>query len=141
MEMREMGDAHDAMLCLSTELAEKKAAGQHLSAHEQIIADITWIDIQVAPNGFEGWLYYTSNECIQRTLAALDRIGCARVAELVKKALVVAAIDLLKMSNSDREARLDTLSETDRRGLFELDHEFYDAVDDCMERLRSFVNA
>ena len=110
-------------------------------AHEQIIADITWIDIQVAPNGFEGWLYYTSNECIQRTLAALDRIGCTRVAELVKKALVVAAIDLLKMSNSDREARLDSLSEADRRGLFELDHEFCDAVDDCMERLRSFVNA
>jgi hypothetical protein len=45
------------------------------------------------------------------------------------------------MSKSDREARLDSLSEADRRRLFELDHEFYDVVDDCMERLRSFVNA
>jgi hypothetical protein len=136
-----MGDAHDAMLCLSIELAAKEAAGQRLSAHEQIITDITWIDIQIAPNGFSGWLYYTSNERIKRTLAALDRIGCPRVAELVKKALVVAAIDPLKRSNSDREARLDSLSEAGRRRLLELDHEFYDAVADCMERLHSFVNA
>src|SRR5262249_47385355 len=106
-----MGDAHDAMLRLATDLAAKEAAGQCLSAHEQIIADITWIDIQAAPNGLEGWLYYTSNDRIQRTLAALDRIGCAHVAGLVKKSLVVAAVDPLKMSDRDREARLDSLSE------------------------------
>jgi hypothetical protein len=45
------------------------------------------------------------------------------------------------MSDAQREAQLDTLSETDRRRLGELDNEFYDAVEECMECCRAFVNA
>ena len=45
------------------------------------------------------------------------------------------------MSDAQREAQLDTLSETDRRRLGELDNQFYDGVEECMEYCRAFVNA
>jgi hypothetical protein len=129
------------MLALSTKLAAKEEAGKRLTADEQIIADIVWVDVQVAPNGFDGWLSYTSNEAIQRTLHALDTVGCGRVSVLVRKALAVAGIDPVNMSDDAREAQLDSLDEADRSRLHQLDTEFYDAVGDCMERCRAFVTA
>jgi hypothetical protein len=85
----EQEDAHNAMLRLATQLEEKEAAGQQLSADEQVIADIVWIDVQVAPNGFDGWLYCTSNARMRQTLSALATVGCARVAMLVKTAMAI----------------------------------------------------
>jgi hypothetical protein len=120
---------------------EKEAAGQQLSADEQVIANIVWIDVQVAPNGFDGWLYCTSNERMRQTLDALATVGCARVAMLVKAAMAIGEVDPAKMSDAQREAQLDTLSETARRRLGELDNEFYDAVEECMGCCRTFLNA
>ena len=76
-----------------------------------------------------------------RTLAALHTIDCSRVSALVENALPIAAIDPTTMSEEDRDARLESLSETDARRLFALDNDFYDAVEDCMERLQCFVRA
>jgi hypothetical protein len=136
-----MANAHGAMLDLAIELATKDAAGQGLLVHEQVIVDITWIDTQVAPNGFLGWLSYTSGKRMVRTLAALRTIACYPVLALVERALLVAAIDPATMSDADREARLDSLSEADARRLYALDDAFYDAVEDCMQRLQDFVRA
>jgi len=136
-----MANAHGAMLDLAIELATKKAAGQRLSVHEQVFVDITWIDTQVAPNGFLGWLSYTSGKRMLRTLAALRTIACYPVLALVERALLVAAIDPTTMCDADREARLDLLSEADARHLYALDDAFYDAVEDCMQRLQDFVRA
>ena len=110
--MPQPDDAYSAMLALSTQLAAKEAAGQRLSTDERIIADIVWIDVQVAPNGFDGWLCYTSNEAIQRTLDALDTVGCSRVAVLVKNALAVAGIDPANMSDDARHIGLVSTSWT-----------------------------
>jgi hypothetical protein len=136
-----MKDAHSAMLDLAIELTTKEATGQRLSAHEQVIVDVTWLDIQIAPSGFEGWLSYTSRKRMLRTLAVLHTIGCSHVLALVERALLIAAIDPATMSDEDREARLELLSEADARRLFALDNDFYDAVEDCMERLQGFVRA
>jgi hypothetical protein len=136
-----MDNAHGAMLDLAIELASKEAAGQRLSAHEQVIADITWIDIQVAPNGFLGWLSYTSAKRMLRTLAALRTIACYPELALVERALLIAAIDPATMSDADREARLELLTEADARHLYAVDDAFYDAVEDCMQRLQDFVRA
>jgi Domain of unknown function (DUF4375) len=136
-----MANAHGAMLDLAIELTTKEAAGQGLLVHEQVIVDITWIDTQVAPNGFLGWLSYTSGKRMLRTLAALRTIACYPVLALVERALLVAAIDPATMSDADREARLDSLSEADARRLYALDDAFYDAVEDCMQRLQDFVRA
>jgi len=136
-----MKDAHSAMLDLAIELSTKEATGQHLSAHEQVISDVTWLDTQIAPNGFQGWLSYTSSERMLKTLAALHTIGCSRVLALVERALRIAAIDPATMTDADREARLELLSEADARRLFALDNDFYDAVEECMERLLGFVRA
>ena len=136
-----MKDAHSAMLDLAIELSTKEATGQRLSAHEQVISDVTWLDTQIAPNGFQGWLAYTSRERMLMTLAALHTIGCSRVLALVKRALLIVAIDPATMTDADREARLELLSEADARRLFALDNDFYDAVEDCMERLQGFVRA
>ena len=136
-----MTDAHGAMLDLAIELAKKQATGQRLSAHEQLVADVTWLDVQIAPNGFLGWLSYTSNARMLRTLAALDSIGCSRVLALVDKALLIAAIDPATISDRDREARLDLVSAENARRLFRLDNDFYDAVEECIDRLQAFVRA
>jgi hypothetical protein len=40
-----------------------------------------------------------------------------------------------------REEHLDALTGEDRDRLSELDDEFYDAVDECMESCKSFVDA
>jgi Domain of unknown function (DUF4375) len=141
MEIGAMKDAHSAMLDLAIELNTKKATGQRLSTPEQVIVDVTWLDIQIAPNGFLGWLSYTSSERMLKTLAALHTIGCPPVLALVEQALLIATIDPATMSDEDREARLESLSEADARRLFALDNDFYDAVEDCMERLQGFVRA
>ena len=136
-----MKDAHSAMLDLAIELSTKEATEQRLTAHEQVIVDVTWLDTQIAPNGFQGWLSYTSSERMLKTLAALHTIGCSRVLALVERALRIAAIDPATMTDADREARLELLSEADARRLFALDNDFYDAVEECMERLLGFVRA
>ena len=43
----DMDDAHSAMLALATEFEEKEAAGKQVSADEQVVADVVWIDVQV----------------------------------------------------------------------------------------------
>jgi hypothetical protein len=134
-------DAHDEMLDLSIEIEATKAAGKRLSADEQVVCDIVWIDVQVAPNGVEGWLYNTSNEGLRRTLEALAKIECPAVAVLLKQALKIARIDPLKMSDKARQVTLDALSETDRNRLQELDDKLYDATGGLMERCRNFVMA
>jgi len=136
-----MEDAHGAMLDVAIELIQKEASGQRLSSREQVIVDIAWIDIQTAPNGFLGWLSYTSSERMLRTLAALRTINCSRVLALVEKALQIAAIDPTTMSDEDRQVRLESLSEADACRLYLLDGEFYDAVDDCMGCLRHYARA
>jgi Domain of unknown function (DUF4375) len=141
MEIGVMGDALSAMLDLAIELHTKEATGQQLSPQERIIVDITWLDTQITPNGFQGWLCYTSCARMLRTLTALNTIGCSQVLVLVEKALLIAAIDPTTMSDEDREARLELLSEANARRLFALDNDFYDAVEDCMRRLRRFARA
>ena len=59
----------------------------------------------------------------------------------MERALLIAAIDPATMSDEDRDARLELLSEADAGRLFALDNDFYDAVEDCMERLQGFVRA
>ena len=49
----------------------------------------------------------------------------------MKAAMTIAGIDPAKMSDAQREAQLDTLSETDRRRLGELHNQFYDVVEEC----------
>src|SRR5262245_57844954 len=137
----EQEDAHSAMLRLTTQLEEKEAAGQQLSEDEQVVADIVWIDVQVAPNGFDGWPYCTSNERIRQTLDALAMVGLRARCDAREGRHGHWGGDPAKMSDAQREAQLDTLSETDRRRLGELDNEFYDAVKECMECCLAFLKA
>jgi hypothetical protein len=129
------------MLDVAVELATKEAAGQRLSLAERAVSDIMWVDTQVSANGFDGWLYNTPNERITRTLEALDRLGCSRVADIARRALAAAGVDSQSMSDDAREERLDSLSDEDRDRLSEVDGEFYDAVEECMEICRAFVDA
>ena len=136
-----MADAYSAMLDLSVQLAAKKADGGRLSTAEQIMGDIMWVDAQVCPNGFYGWLYNTSCERIKRTIPALETVGCSRVSELVRLALEVAQLDPQRMSDETRERQIDSLTEADRDRLSELDGEFYNAVEQCMEICSAFVSS
>jgi hypothetical protein len=135
------GDAHSEMLDLAVKLAEEADGGRTLTPSEQIFMDVLWIDTQVSPNGFDGWLYNTSSERIADTLEALEHVGCPRVLEIVQEALAVAGVDPDKMSDKKREARMESLSEEDRERLSEVDAKFYDAVEDCMTACREFVAA
>jgi hypothetical protein len=74
-----MADDHSDMLDLAVRLAEREAAGQALSPPERAISDIMWIGTQVSPNGFDGWLAYTSCERVRRTLQALVQVGCTDI--------------------------------------------------------------
>jgi hypothetical protein len=129
------------MLDLAVQLVTKEAAGRPLSQAEQALSDIMWIDIQVAPNGFDGWLYNSSSEQIRRTLEALETVGCSRVAEIVSEAIAVVGLDVHATSDNKRENRLGSISEADIDRFSKLDGEFYDAVEECMNICRAFVAA
>jgi hypothetical protein len=88
-----MTDAHSEMLDLAVRLAEREAAGQPLSPAQRCVADVMWLGTQVSPNGFEGWLAYTSCERMRRTLAALAELGCTAVADAVGRALALTDVD------------------------------------------------
>ena len=136
-----MTDPNTAMLDLSVELAKKEAAGRELSAAERTISDVLWLDAMVSPNGFDGWLYETPSERMKSTLAALIEVGCPGVLDIVRRALELAGIDPESMSDEEREGVSESLTEKDRERLFELDEEFYEAVDACMEACSAFVQA
>jgi hypothetical protein len=134
-----MTDAQSRMLDLGAKLASKAAAGGTLSRSEQMVADLLWIDTQVSPNGFDGWLFNTSSERLAATLEALERIGCHAVLDIVRAALRLAGIDPLSMSDGEREEQMDSLSEDERKRLFKLDSAFYESVQDCMATCEAFV--
>jgi hypothetical protein len=138
----EQDDAQSAMLGLSVALEKKAAAGHRLSPDEQVINDVVWIDVQCAPNGLDGWLCYTSNEQMRRTLDAVAAVGCPQIAKLLEAAMAVAAIDpAVDMSDDEREQRLDALGDADQDRLAELEDELFDATPQLMDRCRAFARS
>ena len=136
-----MDDAYSAMLDLGVALAEKRAAGASLTPTEQAIADVLWIDTQVSPNGFDGWLRYTTNARMLATLAALELVGCPGVKEMVIDALAVAQIDPAATTDAQREARVNALTDYDRDRLMDVSARFYDAAEACMAACQAFARA
>ena len=106
-----------------------------------MVADILWVDTQVSPNGFDGWLYYTSSERIAATLHALEHLGCLPVLELVREALAIIGVDPFRMPDEQREAQLDSLVDEARDRLSEVDDRFHEAVEDCMATCQAFVES
>jgi len=136
-----VSDAHGEMLALAVKLATKAGAGKTLTASQQMVADILWVDTQVSPNGFDGWLYYTSSERIAATLHALEHLGCLPVLELVREALAIIGVDPFRMPDEQREAQLDSLVDEARDRLSEVDDRFHEAVEDCMATCQAFVES
>ena len=126
------GDAHSAMLSLAVDILQREAGGRSLSAAERIVTDFMWIGTQVAPNGFHGWLAYTSCERMRATLKALAELGCTEVAESVLQALAVAELDPARMTDEERERRLDGLTEEELGRLAAIDWKFHDAYESSM---------
>jgi hypothetical protein len=127
-----MSDDHSDMLDLAVRLAEREAAGRILSPAERAISDIMWIGTQVSPNGFDGWLAYTSCERIRRTLQALVEVGCTDILAVVKEALEIVAVDPERMTDEQREHRMNSLTEADMRRLAEVGSRFYDVFEPSM---------
>ena len=127
------------MLDLAIRLAEREAAGRTLSAEERALSDIMWIGTQVSPNGFDGWLSYTSCERMRRTLKALEDIGCTAILAAVKDALEVSAVDPQMMSDEDRERQVNRLSDADRERLYAVDSRFYDVFEPSMGLCQSYA--
>lgn len=136
-----MSDANGKILDIATDLATKKAAGVELSSTEQVLSDIAWLDIQVAPNGFDGWLSHTSCARMVDTVHALRRVGCHEILALVEQALAVARIHPSAMTEDEREEQMESISDKERDMLFALDGHFYESVDECMERCVAFARA
>ena len=134
-----MPDAHSEMLELAVRLAGREAAGHRLSSPEQSVADILWIGTQVSPNGFDGWLAYTSCQRMERTLSALSATGCHEVAALARQALAVAGVEPSRMTDAERLARVDGMTEDDRGKLAEVDRVFYEAYPRAMDRCRRYA--
>ena len=127
-----MGDEHSRMLALAIRLAERAAAGESLSLVERAIADIMWIDTLVSPNGFDGWLAYTSCERMRRTMQALAEIGCGDVLDVVEEALEIVGVDPHRMTDQERERRMDSLTDAERARLGNADSRFYDVFGPSM---------
>ncbi|RJL21742.1 DMP19 family protein [Bailinhaonella thermotolerans] len=136
-----MTDPQTRILDLVVLLAEKEGAGGRLSPAERVVADIGWIDAMVAPNGFDGWLAYTSCEQMTRTLHALGLTGDDRLLALVREALDVAGIDPAAMSDEERDDRLGDLPDDAHELLSPLDDRYYGVVGDTMARCLAFAEA
>jgi Domain of unknown function (DUF4375) len=132
-------DAHSEMLDLAGTLAERQAFGQPLSRPEQAMADIMWIGSQVSPNGFDGWLAYTSCERMRATLAALAEVGGTEVAGVVERALSIAGVDPKTMVDSEREGRVNAMTEEDRGRLETVDRAFHNVYEPSMELYRQYA--
>jgi hypothetical protein len=125
-------DAHSEMLRLALALVEREGEGQRLSEAQRAISDVMWLGTQVSPNGFDGWLAYTTCARMRRTLEALAEIGSAEVASTVRAALAVAGVDPLIMGDEERQRRLDALTDADRGLLEPIDRKFHDLYEPSM---------
>ena len=134
-----MADDHSDMLDLAVHLAEREAAGQVLSPAERAVSDIMWIGTQVSPNGFDGWLAYTSCERMRRTLQALVQVGCTDILGVVKAALQIVGVDPERMTDDQRERRMDSLTEVEMRQLAEVDSRFYDVFEPSMALCKRYT--
>ncbi len=76
-----------------------------------------------------------------RTLDALDQIGCARVLALINQALSISGVAPLATTDDVRATRMDSLSDVDRSALSDLDAQFFDVVEECMEKCLAFAEA
>ena len=135
----EVSDAHSEMLDLAVRLAERAASGQSLSGAERAISDVMWIGTQVSPNGFDGWLAYTSCERMRDTLNALVEIGCTEVADLVGEALRIAGVDPERIGDEERERLVHVLREENRERLQAVDARFYDVYESSMELCHQYA--
>lgn len=134
-----MSDAHSEMLDLAVTLAERQAAGHPLSPAERAVSDIMWIGTQVSPNGFDGWLMYTSCERMRGTLKGLAELGCTQVAEVVEMALKVAGVRPDSMRDDERESRVKAMTEEDRGRLEAIDGKFHQVYEPSMELCRYYA--
>jgi len=132
-------DAHGEMLDLAVRLAQREASGPPLSAAERVVSDIMWMGTQVFPNGFDGWLAYTSCARMSGTLSGLDEVGCSELAEIVREALNVAGVDPERLPDHERERQLDALTDDDRGLLEEVDAKFYDSFEPSMVVCRRYA--
>jgi len=127
------------MLELAVRLAQDEAAGRRLSRAERAVSDIMWIGTQVSPNGFDGWLANTSCERMEGTLSALAAAGCHGVAALVREALTIAGIEPSRMTDAERERRVNGMTEDDRGKLEHVDRSFYDLYGRSMVLCRYYA--
>jgi Domain of unknown function (DUF4375) len=133
-----VSDAHTDMLALAVRLAA--AEGERaLTPAERQISDIMWIGTQVSPNGFDGWLAYTSSERMRGTLAALRELGCTEVLAVVEEALALAGVDPASMDDDKREHTVDRLTDEQRDCLALVDQRFYDVYEPSMELVARFA--
>ena len=70
---------------------------------------------------------------------ALEHIECLVVLDIVRRALQVSGVVPLSMSEKERRAQIESLTDQDRAGLSDLDGAFYDAVGECMSQCEAFV--
>jgi hypothetical protein len=134
-----VNDHHSDMLDLAVRLALGEASGRALTRPERQVADIMWIGTQVSPNGFDGWLAYTSSERMKGTLAALQELGCTEVLAVVQAALGVAGVDPESISDEARELIADGLTDDQRDRLAEMDRRFYDVYEPSMKLVAHFA--
>jgi hypothetical protein len=114
-------------------------ADQH---DDQKVFSATWeLESQVNNGGFSRYASNSDGDIVGHAAAALRKIGAARCAGIVERALRVISSDALPLDADARQELIESLDDAAQAKLERLDAEFLAYPDDLTELLFEFVRA
>jgi hypothetical protein len=122
--------------------ARHEAAGfAALTEAEQTVYCLDALEREVNNGGFEQFFFNSSGDTALETAAALERLGAAHTAGLLRRAMAVFPAARPAANRDDRERQMEALAETARHTWSSLDEAFLEYRDNLAALERKYVAA
>jgi hypothetical protein len=112
-----------------------------LSEPEQTVYCLDALEREVNNGGFDQFFFNSSGDTALETVAALERLGAAHTAGLVRRALAVFHGGRPAADRGEREKQMEALPESARDTWSKLDEAFFEYRDNLAALERKYVTA
>ena len=136
-----MAEKNEALIALSDNPAARfwKADFQKLTKPEQVFVCVWELEAEVNNGGFEQYYHNSSGDNADKNVAALQLIGANLTADLVKQANEVFGKSGMPTKRTERQQRIEELSEAQKEVWSNLDSKFFQYPNNLTELLYDFV--
>lgn len=136
-----MSDIEAFLIALSDKVCPRlwNEGWTSLTHAERVFASVWQLEAEVNNGGFDQFYYNSAGDQALKTVSALEVIGAAHTAELVRRANALFGTGGPPKDRAARQDALDSISQDREGDLEELDAAFYEYKDNLSDLLYEFV--